>query len=112
MIAGTGTALDGNSYQIAVVDATHFQLGPPSAVTSGAGGTATLAKVFVRNQNGTLQLIQGVSVDPDGPYDNIKLFIGMAADSQVHPDYATTISNVLEGEENFNTLSTENVTNR
>lgn len=110
IIAGT-TNYNG-SFKIGVIDATHFQMGVGGAFATESTGTATLAKVFVRNQGGTLQVIQGVSVDPDGPYDNMKLFIGMTADSQVHPDYATTISNVLHGEENFNTLYSENVTNR
>lgn len=100
------------SFKISVRDATHFQMAVGSALASESTGNATLAKVIVRAENGSVVVVQGESVGPDGPIGNIKLFLGMTSDSQTYPDYAATITNVLEGEENFNTSYTESVTAR
>jgi hypothetical protein len=110
----TGTTNYNGSFQVAVIDSTHFQIPVAGPLATETAGSATLAQVIVRSELGAFSLVQGESGSiGDVLSQNIKLFLGMTSDTQVYPDYAVPSGyNTLAGTENFNSASTDNVTTR
>lgn len=112
VIAGT-TNYNG-SFQISTVDATHFRIPVASALATETVGTATLAKVNARAEQGVFNLIQGESASIGDTFaSNVKLFLGMVSENQTYPLYEASLSsNTLYGEANYNSSSIDNVTQR
>jgi hypothetical protein len=95
-------------------NATNFQFAYGSNQASETAGTATLAKIQVRVEEGLTKIIQGESVDiGDLDTENLRQYIGMQSTSQTHPVYVVpTDYNALNGKSNFNSLTTDNLTER
>jgi hypothetical protein len=112
IVAGT-TNFNG-SYLINKRSATTFNIALGSAPTAETSGTATLARVNVRSEQGIVKIIQGEIVDiGDGATNNIKTFIGMSSLAQTSPVYATPLSyNALDGFASYNGLTTDSLTDR
>jgi hypothetical protein len=112
IVDGT-TNFDG-SYPISVRSATTFTIPVGAPIATETSGTATLARVIIRQESGSVNLIQGESGGGGGDISaNVKLFLGMQSDSQVHPNYTIAPSyNTLDGQENFNSAAADNVTAR
>lgn len=115
-IAGTASAYDG-SYEISVRSATTFQI-PFTGVNPDPGQIdgeiVRLSRLNVRTEFGVVKVVQGESIDIGDPdTQNIMDYLGMNSLSQNTPDYSTPLSyNTLHGAQNFNTLSTDNITDR
>lgn len=111
-IAGT-VNFDG-SYVVSRRSATQFQFAFGSDEAAETVGTATLARVNVRAEQGLLKIVQGESVDiGDSSSENMKNFLGMKSGAQNHPDYNITPNyNTLDGMANYNSSPTDNVTER
>jgi hypothetical protein len=112
LIAGT-TNYNG-LFPISVVDQTHFRIPVGGAEATETSGTATLASLKVRAEQGLFTLVQGESGNiSDNFSTNVKLFLGMTSDNQTYPEYEESVSaGTLYGAANFNSLSSDNVTTR
>ena len=95
-------------------NSTDFQFAFGSDEASENSGTATLAKIQVRVEEGLTKIIQGESVDiGDLDTENLRQYIGMQSTSQTHPVYLVPNDyNALNGKSNFNSLATDNLTER
>lgn len=95
-------------------NATDFQFAHGSNQVAESAGTATLAKIQVRVEEGLTKIIQGESVSiGDLDTENLRQYIGMQSTSQTHPVYVVpTGYNALDGKSNFNSLTTDNLTER
>jgi hypothetical protein len=76
-------------------------------------GTATLARLDVRSEEGITKVVQGETIDiGEGDSDNIQRFIGMSSLAQTFPDYFTGPYNTLWNLANYNSNITDNLTLR
>lgn len=107
------TDYDGQ-YVINVRDNTTFQIAMPGPAGTETSGTATLARVIVRNEGGVSELVQGEIIDIGGSaVDNIRQYIGMQSLSETAPTYNIPPSyNTLDGMANYNGVINENLTIR
>lgn len=111
IVAGT-TNFNG-SFLIKKRSATTFTIPVSSNIATESAGTATLAKVLVRVEQGTPAIVQGESVDFGNLPSNLKSFIGMQSDAESYPQYAVPPSyNTLDGMQNYNGLSDDSLTTR
>lgn len=112
IIAGT-TNYNG-SRLINVVNNTSFTIPISAAFATESTGTATLARVIIRNEGTGVDLIQGQSVDIGGSVaDNIRQFVGMNSLSETFPSYSIPPTyNTLDGMQNYNSTINENLTFR
>jgi len=84
---------------------------PPAPVETS--GTATLARLDVRSEEGITKVVQGETIDiGEGDSDNIQRFIGMSSLAEIHPDYFTGPYNTLYNLANYNSLPVDNLTIR
>ena len=89
---------------------TAIPVGPPSPETSG---TATLARLDVRSEEGITKVVQGETIDiGEGDSDNIQRFIGMSSLAETYPDYFTGPYNTLWNLANYNGNINDNLTAR
>jgi Avian adenovirus fibre, N-terminal len=122
-ISGTSTSYDTYSdigpglYELSVRNATQFQI-PYNANTSDVvnAGQATVARVILRTEFGSISVVQGESVDIGGDIQNLMDFIGMTSMSQSNPLYAipgdTAGQTLLVGSQDYNSVSTDSLTTR
>lgn len=112
IVAGT-TNFNG-AYTINKRSATQFQFAFSSDQAAETTGTATLARVNVRSEQGLLKIVQGESTDIGGGASaNMKSFIGMKSDNETHPGYFITPGyNTLDGFQNYNSSVADNLTER
>jgi hypothetical protein len=112
VIAGT-TGYNGK-VQVNVINNTTFTIPLSAAPSVETAGTATLARIIVRNEQGSSAIIQGEVIDIGGSaVDNIRQYIGMASLSDSAPQYAVPPSyNTLDGMVNYNGVVNENLTTR
>jgi hypothetical protein len=113
VIIGGTTGYNG-SYLINVRGLTSFSVPIAASHSTETTGTATLAKIEVKSEGGTVQIIQGEVVSIGDEFvDNLRQFLGMDSLSETYPLYGTPSGyNTLQGAENFNALSNDNVTAR
>lgn len=115
-ISGTASAYDGE-YLINVRTATTFQI-PFDGIDPNPGPLdgeiVRLSRLNVRTEFGLVKVVQGESIDIGDPdTENIMTFIGMDSLAQTKPDYSTPSGyNTLQGQQNFNSLSTDDLTDR
>lgn len=112
VIAGT-TDYDG-SFQVNPRSPTTFQIPIGSPYATALMGTTSAVRVHVRKSFGSMRIEQGESIEI-GEVDgvNIQKFIGMTSLSEVHPTYMLPSGyNTLAGQENFNALASDNLTQR
>jgi len=118
-IAGvTGnTAVNGN-YLINVRSSTQFQI-PYSGSTSTAivtNATATCAKVILKTDLGSVEVVQGESININEPdTKNLLGFIGMDSLAQTNPVYVVPSdvnNNMLAGASDYNSSATDSLTAR
>ena len=108
-----GTVNYNGNVLVSTRNSTTFQMAVSSGFATETAGTATLARIIIRAENGPVSITQGEAIGSDGVISNIKLFLGMTSDSQLYPEYSTSSSyNTLFGQYNFNGASTDNVTVR
>lgn len=113
-IAIAGTTNYNDSYVVNVRSATTFQFAVPASQSAETAGTATLARVNVRSEQGVIKVVQGGSASiGDGVTDNLKSFVGMNSDAEDHPVYLTPDGyNALDGMANYGSLSNDSLTAR
>lgn len=94
--------------------ATQIQFGFGSNQAVESTGTATLARVNVRAEEGLLKIVQGGEADiGGGALANVKSFIGMQSDAETYPSYIVPTSyNTLDGMANYNGSVTDSLTAR
>jgi hypothetical protein len=115
-ISGTASAYDG-SFKINVRSAVSFQI-PFTGINPNPGPVdgeiIRLSRLNVRTEFGTVKIVQGETIDIGDPdTENIMTFIGMDSLAQTIPDYSTPLNyNALDGAQNYNSLSTDNLTER
>ncbi len=111
IIDGT-TNFDG-AYVINARSTTQFQFGFTSAAVE-TSGTATLARINLRAEEGLVKVVQGETISIGQPdTDNIRHFIGMASLAEIRPNYYTSSSyNTLAGFANFNGALNDSLTER
>jgi hypothetical protein len=84
---------------------------PP--VPPESAGTATLARLDVRSEEGITKVVQGETIDiGEGDSDNIQRFIGMSSLAETYPIYFTGPYNTLWNLANYNGNITDNLTLR
>lgn len=109
-----GTSNYDGSYVINKRSATQFQFAFGSNQAAESTGTATLARVNVRSQQGMVKIVQGESINIGEPdTKNIQSFVGMNSLAEVHPLYYVPVSyDTLDGMANYNSDVTDNLTAR
>jgi hypothetical protein len=112
IVAGTTNFND--DYIINVRSGTQFQFPLSTSFATETTGTATLARMDVRSEEGIQKIVQGETIDVgSGTVDNMQQFIGMTAVDQTYPVYTLPGGyNTLNGGANFNSLVTDNLTTR
>ena len=119
-ISGTATAYDtyqSGRYILAVRTSTSFQI-PYNANTPDVSGLglASVAKVILRTEFGSISVVQGQNVDIGGDIQNLMDFIGMESLAQSSPDYQipgdTAGSTLLAGSQNYNSDINDSLTKR
>ena len=110
-VNGSLLALNGAvTISAATAVTTAIPVGPPAPESSG---TATLARLDVRSEEGITKVVQGETIDiGEGDSDNIQRFIGMSSLAQTFPDYFTGPYNTLWNLANYNSSITDNLTLR
>jgi hypothetical protein len=109
MIALTGAVTLSTT---ALVNASSSGAPLPPAPPESAG-TATLARLDVRSEEGITKVVQGETIDiGEGDSDNIQRYTGMSSLAQTHPDYFTGPYNTLWNLADYNGLTTDNLTLR
>jgi hypothetical protein len=115
VLADTLSAFDG-SYLCNVRSDTTVQIPVPGAIVVPANsvGTVELPRVNVRVSFGFAKVVQGEQINIGDPEtSNILEFIGMDSLAQTSPNYNTPNGyNALNGHANFNTLASDNLTDR
>ncbi|CAN5950515.1 unnamed protein product [Sphagnum jensenii] len=92
---------------------TQFQFPLGAAYATETSGTATLARLDVRSEEGITKVVQGETIDiGEGDSDNIQRFIGMLSLAETHPNYFTGPYNTLWNLADYNSLPTDNLTLR
>ena len=109
MIALTGAVtLSATSLVNASSNGTPLPPFPPESA-----GTATLARLDVRSEEGITKVVQGETIDiGEGDSDNIQRFIGMSSLAETYPDYFTGPYNTLWNLANYNSAINDNLTLR
>ena len=101
-------------YQVFPLTDTTFTVAVPSLIAAESAGTSTSVNIYVRTDVGPTRLERGENKsigEVDG--DNLMAFIGMDNDAQTHPNYYIAPSyNTLYDKQNFNTDTTDNLTQR
>ena len=123
LIAHASVTIDGGTVNGALIALTAaITISSASTVTLGTPvgppapesvGTATLARLDVRSEEGITKVVQGETIDiGEGDSDNIQRFIGMSSLAETYPDYFTGPYNTLWNLANYNSNITDNLTLR
>lgn len=110
-----GTVSYDGAYLINVRSATEFQIPFPSSFGAETDvGTATLARMDVRSEEGITKVVQGETIDiGSGTILNMQQFIGMTALDQTFPVYSLPAGyGTFNGGANYNSALTDNLTAR
>lgn len=109
-----GTVDYNGEHIINVRSNTEFQIAMPGPAGTESAGTATLARIIVRNEGGSAEVVQGQIIDIGGSAaDNIRQYIGMQSLAETSPTYNIPPSyNTLDGMANYNGVINENLTVR
>lgn len=104
-------------YKLSVRNSTQFQI-PYDANTSdvSAVGQATVARIILRTEFGTISVVQGQSIDIGGDIQNLMDFVGMQSMAQTNPLYAIPSDaagqTLLFGSQNYNSSTIDSLTAR
>lgn len=103
-----------DAYLINVRSATQFQFPIGAAHATETAGTATLACMDVRSEEGITRVVQGETIEiGSGTISNMQAFIGMTALDQTYPVYNLPGSyGTFNNGANYNSLLTDNLTAR
>jgi hypothetical protein len=111
--AGVGAVFNGARI-VNYRSATQVQVPVDSSTATITTGTVSCVRVDVRKSFGAVKIVQGESIDigeADG--SNIQSFIGMTSLAEETPVYTLPVGyDTLRGQENFNALETDNLTER
>ncbi len=112
IVAGTTNYND--PYVINKRSATEVQFAIDADHAAETTGTATLARVNVRSEQGLVKIVQGETIDiGDAGAANLRSFIGMGSFAETHPSYAVSVSyNTLDGMVNYNASPSDSLTAR
>jgi hypothetical protein len=92
---------------------TQFQFPLGGTFATETAGTATLARLDVRSEEGITKVVQGETIDiGEGDSDNIQKFIGMTSLAETHPNYFTGPYNTLSNLADYNTSANDSLTLR
>lgn len=110
----SGTTNYNGLFDINVLNATSFTIPISAAFATETAGSATLARIIIRSEGGSVDLIQGQVIDIGGSIaDNMRSYIGMDSLSETAPNYAIAPGyNTLDGMQNYNGVVNENLTAR
>ncbi len=109
-----GTTNYNGAYVINYRTSTEVQFALPASYASESTGTATLARMDVRTEEGITKIVQGSIIDI-GEKDsaNIQAYLGMPSLAATSPVYLVpTGYNTLNGQSNFNAGPGDNITLR
>lgn len=103
-----------NSYQAYPTSNNTFTVPLSVGVVNETEGTATIVNIYVRTDIGPTKIEQGENkYIGEVETENLMNFIGMDNDSQTHPSYYVTGDyNTINGYENYNSNSDDNLTQR
>lgn len=109
-----GTTNFDNDYVINVRSSTQFQFPIGAAQVTETDGTATLARMDVRSEEGIQKIVQGETIEiGSGTIENMQAFIGMTALDQTYPVYTLPGSyGTFNNGANYNSLLADNLTAR
>lgn len=109
-----GTTNYNSTYVVNYRSATQVQMAGAGAYATETSGTATLARMDVRTEEGVTKLVQGETIDiGEGDSDNIQRFVGMNSLAEVHPTYFIPSNyGTIAGSVNYNSDTTDNLTAR
>lgn len=109
-----GTTNFDDDYVINVRSATQFQFPIGAAQSTETDGTATLARMDVRSEEGIQKIVQGETIEiGSGTIENMQAFIGMTALDQTFPVYTLPGSyGTFNNGANYNSSLTDNLTAR
>jgi hypothetical protein len=109
-----GTSFYNGSFLINTRTSTTFTIPVSSALASASTGTATLARIFLREEFAGAVLTQGQNVGVgNGDLTNILSYIGMGSLAETHPTYNIPLGyNTLLGQDNYNGTTDDNLTLR
>lgn len=113
ILEDTAVGYDG-TYRIFVKSGTTFTIPVSGPLPAGTQGDARLVRVNVRSDLGTTRLLPGdVKFVGEAETENIQDYVGMQNPSQKNPEYRIPPAyNTLQGQENYNTVEGENLTER
>lgn len=99
---------------INVRSSTQFQFPMGASAATEITGTATLARMDVRSEEGIQKIVQGETIEiGSGTIDNMQAFIGMTSLDQTYPVYTLPGSyGTFNNGANYNSLLTDNLTAR
>lgn len=100
--------------QVFVLGNTTFSIPVDGPTVTETSGLATAVNIYVRTDVGPTKLDRGESKGiGDLASENLMSFIGMENDVQTHPFYHNPLGyNTLFGQENYNSIDTDNLTQR
>ncbi len=110
----SGTSMFDDEYVINVRSPTEFQFPCETILPEEVTGTATLARMDVRSEEGIQKIVQGETIEVgSGAIQNMQEFIGMTALDQTYPVYTLPGAyGTFSSGANYNTLVTDNLTAR
>jgi hypothetical protein len=113
-ITVAGTTNFNGAHTINVRSSTQFQFPIGAAHATETAGTATLARMDVRSEEGIQKIVQGETIQVgSGTIENMQAFIGMTALDQTYPVYNLPGSyGTLNNGANYNSSLTDNLTAR
>lgn len=113
-ITVAGTTNYNAAYIINVRSSTQFQFPIAASHSAETTGTATLARMDVRSEEGITKVVQGETIEiGSGTIENMQAFIGMTALDQTFPVYTLPGSyGTFNNGANYNGLVTDNLTAR
>lgn len=114
---GGGTPDVNGLYLINVRSATQFQIpySESQYTPTVTNATATCAKVILKTDLGSVEVVQGEEVNINEPdTKNLLGFIGMDSLAEVNPNYAVpdAANNMLHGYTNYNSSASDSLTTR
>lgn len=109
-----GTTNFNAAYTINVRSSTQIQFPIGAAHATETSGTATLARMDVRSEEGITKVVQGETINiGSGTIENMQAFIGMTALDQTYPVYTLPGSyGTFNNGANYNSLLTDNLSSR
>jgi hypothetical protein len=109
-----GTTNFNGGVAVNVRSPTQFQFAITGSHATETAGTATLARLDVRSEEGITKIVQGETIDVGtGTADNIMNYIGMASIAETAPVYTLPSSySALNGQASYNASASDDLTTR